>query len=300
MSIDKNSNKQLPLFIDKTILPTGKYHISYSELFDWMECSFRHKLKYIDKLDVFTETIHTMFGTSLHDALEAYSLTSKMPDYEEIINGFKQKIGTLFFTEKAVTKEDCEEFINSIIPILEQVPIFLDQSFPGWKVVSAEQQLFEPIKGFKNKYFKGFIDVVIKVPKTKEGKVTRLSGIKGETIQGEWVYYILDWKGTAFGWKAAQKKSFEKQMQLILYKHFLCEKLSINTADVKCGFCFLRRKPNKQGERIEILPVSAGPKATDKALNCLYSALNQIQSGRYIKNKMSCLWCRFSGTRHCP
>ena len=32
--------------------PTGKPHVSYSEVRCWKECPFRHKLSYIDKIDL--------------------------------------------------------------------------------------------------------------------------------------------------------------------------------------------------------------------------------------------------------
>lgn len=291
---------QLPLFEDDTILPTGKYHISYSELFDWLECSYRHKLKHIEKLDMDGPSIHTAFGHVLHGALEEYALTGQMPSVEECTLDFERRIGELFFTEKAVTVEEAKEFIECIGPILEQAPGFLDENFPGWKIVSAEEKLFEPIEGYPNKHFKGFIDLVIKVPKIKKGKTTRLSGLKGEAVPGESVYWLLDWKTTNWGWRAQQKRSFEKQMQLVLYKYFWCKKMGVDLKDARCGFAFLKRSPRKDGNRTELLPVSVGPRAVEKALTHVHSALNQIQSGRYIKNKMSCRFCPYSGTVHCP
>lgn len=291
---------QLPLLIDPYVLPTGKCHISYSELIDWLECSFRHKLKHIDKIELDGASIHTVFGHVLHEALEQYVLTGTMPPIEKSRLDFERGVSELLFTERAATVEEAKEFLSAIEPILQEAPKFLDEQFPGWKIVSAEDQLFEWIEGQKGKYFKGFIDLVIKVPKTKKGKITSLSGLKGETVPGEWVYWIIDWKTTNWGWRAEQKQSFEKQMQLVLYKHFWCTKMNINLEDVRCGFGFLRRTARKDGTRIDIMPVSVGPKAVEKALNHLHNALNQIQSGRAVKNKMSCRFCPYSGTINCP
>ena len=33
------------------MFPTGKPHVSFSEIKAWKECSWRHKLIYIDKID---------------------------------------------------------------------------------------------------------------------------------------------------------------------------------------------------------------------------------------------------------
>ena len=160
-----NEKIQLPLFVDKTQLPTGKNHISYSELIDWHECSYRHKLKHVDKLHKFDASIHTIFGHVLHGALETYVVTGKTPSTEECVSEFKEKVGELLFTDRAKTAVEAQEFIDALPHLLEQGPKFLDKEFPGWKLVSAEEQLFEPINGQVNKYFKGFIDLVIKVPK---------------------------------------------------------------------------------------------------------------------------------------
>lgn len=291
---------QLPLFEDPFVLPTGKWHISYSELSDWMDCSFRHKLKHIQKLDMDGPSIHTSFGHVLHGALEEYATTGKMRPVEEYIEEFQAKLGELLFTKKAVSAKDAQEFLDAMPEMLEQAPKWLDEEFPGWQLVSAEEKLFEPIPNQVNKHFKGFIDLVIKVPKRKRGKSTRLSGIKGETVPGEWVYWVLDWKTTNWGWRTEQKRSFQKHMQLILYKHFWCTKHGVDLKDARCGFVFLRRRAAKDGTRVNMLPISVGPKAVQKALEILHDGLNQIQAGRAVKNKFSCRFCPYAFTKHCP
>jgi len=46
-----------------TIFPTGKPHVSYSEVRNWKECPYRHKLLQIDKIDVFEPSPYLDFGT---------------------------------------------------------------------------------------------------------------------------------------------------------------------------------------------------------------------------------------------
>ena len=55
-----------------------KPHISFSELSVWKSCSFKHKLQYIDKIDLSTSSPHLFYGTILHEALEEYVKTKKM------------------------------------------------------------------------------------------------------------------------------------------------------------------------------------------------------------------------------
>ena len=53
-----------------SLFPTGKPHISFSEIKQWKECSYRHKLVYIDRLAGFEGNEYTAFGTALHHVCE--------------------------------------------------------------------------------------------------------------------------------------------------------------------------------------------------------------------------------------
>src|SRR5690348_365947 len=60
------------------LLPTGKSHISFSEVRDWKDCSFRHKLKYIKKIDLGKPGPLLDFGTAVHASCENFLKTRKM------------------------------------------------------------------------------------------------------------------------------------------------------------------------------------------------------------------------------
>ena len=55
-----------------------KEHVSYSEVRQWKECPWRHKLIYIDKLQSFEESPHLHYGTIIHDACEHYLKTKEL------------------------------------------------------------------------------------------------------------------------------------------------------------------------------------------------------------------------------
>ena len=46
--------------------------ISYSQYSQWDVCPWKWKLNYVDKLSTFTDNIHTLFGTSMHEVLQTY------------------------------------------------------------------------------------------------------------------------------------------------------------------------------------------------------------------------------------
>ena len=49
-----------------------KKSISYSQFSQWDKCPYMWKLNYVDRLSVFTDNIHTLFGTSMHEVLQEY------------------------------------------------------------------------------------------------------------------------------------------------------------------------------------------------------------------------------------
>jgi len=46
--------------------------ISYSQFSQWDKCPWMWKLSYVDRLSTFTDNIHTLFGTSMHEVLQEY------------------------------------------------------------------------------------------------------------------------------------------------------------------------------------------------------------------------------------
>jgi len=319
---------QLPLFKDPTELPTGKYHVSYSEISDWMDCSFRHKLKHIDKISLDRPSIHTEYGRAIHDTLEHFVLTKEPMDskvVQDTIANF-QNMCEVLKEEKQIeiSDGDIKSFSGSVASMLDQVPVFLDTEFPGWEGFAAEHYLFEKIDGQTNKWFKGFIDSVIKIPKGKRRAISKLSSVakkdqpmmrlselvkdvtpKAPVVESSFSenseYWIFDWKTTSWGWPAERKRDFQKQLQLVLYKHFFCRLLGLRLDQVKCGFVLLKRTPKKSdGSVVELVPVSVGPKTEQKAVDVLHDMINQIQTRRTIKNRASCRFCEFANTVHCP
>ena len=63
-------------------------HISYSELKQWTECAWKHKLNYIDKIKQFKGNEHTAFGSALHTVCEVivqdHSENKKSADLQEL------------------------------------------------------------------------------------------------------------------------------------------------------------------------------------------------------------------------
>lgn len=301
---------QLPLFVDKNILPTDKYHVSFSEFLIHKICSFKYKLQYLDKLASFEGNIYTTYGKAIHDAIENYLKTRKMASHVEVEKYFyelmKPVLETLESKKRLENIKLMKEFSSHIEDTLKQVPEWLEKTFPGWKIHSAEFNLFENIKSQTNIHFKGFIDAVIMVPK-KERKnakksILRLSDFNNNTTEQkkEYEYHIIDWKVVQQWWSSDKRRDFKTQMQIILYKHYFCTKFNIPLKDVKCSFGLIRMQtPKNNKDRIHLFTISAGEKTIEKALQELNTMINMVRKRIFMKNRQSCKYCEFNGTRFC-
>lgn len=156
-------------------------NISFSELSTWRTCAFRHKLKYLDKINggaLDGPSEHTEFGHVIHTALEVFLETRKMPSYDDIKVGLSYAFSEL--PNVASLKE--EEWHGVIEPILSEVPAFMNETFgEDWKYVASEFPLMEPIDGHSH-LFKGFIDGVITATNKKGEEITHLIDWKGQRL----------------------------------------------------------------------------------------------------------------------
>ena len=73
-------------------------HISYSELKNWEQCSYKHKLINIDKINNFTGNEYTAFGTALHSVCESLLTENKGKDVDEgelFVQEFRKEINEM-------------------------------------------------------------------------------------------------------------------------------------------------------------------------------------------------------------
>ena len=283
--------------IDEISFPTAKPHVSYSEIRNWKECPYRHKLIYIDKLAVDEPSPYLSYGTALHNAIESFLNTKKM-DYDIALSEIRSEWEKHGFDSEEWIKAQADyrasqgwrpkahnylpEWLEWARNSLEELPGFLDSQFDEWSVVSAEEQLYEFVDGY-DIFFKGFIDALLKVK-----------------IKNKEFYYVLDWKTAGDkGWFASKRRDILTWAQIALYKSFWMRKNNLDTKQVKCGFVLLKRGA-KPGEACELVKVSVGPKAEENALSIMRSMVKTVRRGIFLKNRNSCLFCEFKNTSHCP
>ena len=253
-------------------------HISYSELKNWHHCPFYHKLVNIQKLKVFEGNEYTAFGTALHSVCEDL-LTDEVsiPKPELFNQKFRDEIKKLKSEE--INKKLIVDMFSQGGKLSEQVLPSLESYFDECEVFMAEEKLYEPISGTDDYLFKGYVDLIIK---------------EGDN------YHIIDWKTCSWGWDSRKRSDKMILYQLVLYKHFFCQKYNISPDMVHTHFGLLKRTSKKN--IVELFKVTSGPKRIENALELLHKAIQTIKSGVHIKNKLSCTsgyGCDLYKTKHC-
>jgi hypothetical protein len=277
-------------------------HISFSELKEWTTCPWKHKLNYIDRINEFKGNEYTAFGTALHSVCEIIvkeyvekqqnTNLEALFDHEFLKNLHtikEQKSDIVFNSGLVVSMREQGKYITKfILPALKK-------QFGKFKLITVEEKLYEPIqdqnenntdkdKNSENQVenFKGFIDLVIYVPKDKK-------------------YHIIDWKTCSWGWDNRKKTDKMITYQLTLYKHFWCKKHNKDYNDVTTYFALLKRTAKKN--QVEIFKVSNGAKKINNALKLLNKAVYNIEKHNYVKNRLSCYGkygiCEYYKTKHC-
>lgn len=261
------------------ILPTGKHHISFSELRTWKECSFRHYLQHVKKIELDKPGPLMDFGTAVHASCENY-LKTRIMDVSiatQIIKDVWEKNKELAGFEPKTLKG----FLEEAEAILTEVPTFVDATFPDWEFIDAEHQLYEPIEGQPHA-FKGFIDGVIKA-----------TGPRGKPL-----VWLIDWKTTSWGWNRYKREDEMVKAQLVLYKNYWTKKVGIDPKDVRCGFVLLKRTA-KSAQHCELIPVSVGDVTSKKSLKIVNNMIASVKRGISIKNRNECTYCVYKDTVHC-
>ena len=252
-------------------------HISFSEMKIWKECSYRHKLEYLDGLRSFEGNEFTAFGTAIHSYCET-ALVKEVKDPNALFQKeFVKEVEKLLRKDIELDQKLISQMEGQGEGILPEIlPAFKD-CFGDFKVLKTEEMLYEDIDGHEKK-FKGYIDLVIQ---TEDGKI-----------------HIIDHKSCSWGWNMRKKSEPMITYQLTLYKHFWAKKHNIDPENIETHFALLKRTAKKN--RVEIFRVTSGPRKTDSALQVLDQALKNIESGRTIKNRLSCNnYCPFHNTENC-
>lgn len=250
--------------------------ISYSQLSMFLGCPHKWALQYRDGYYTYEPSIHTLFGTSLHEALQHYITTiyeesGAAADRIDIEAYFEERIrenyqseykknGKVHFTDSVELREFYEDGVKILNYIKKKRGGYFGKK--GWYLVGCELPiLLTPHPEFKNILYKGYLDVVLYHEPTNSFK-------------------ILDIKTSTKGWSDYEKKDETKQFQLILYKHFFAKQFGVEVDKIDIEFFIVKRKIWAESpfplSRIQEFTPASGKVKMNKAVNAVTSFIEGV------------------------
>ena len=279
--------------------------ISYSQYNQWVTCPYKWKLNYIDGLSEFTDSIHTMFGTSMHEVLQTYltvmyndtiKMADALPLKKMLLTRMKrnytqamERNGGEVFCEQS----DLEEFYRHGLSILDWFKKKRQNYFSkkGYELVGIEVPInYDLPNDIK---FIGYIDVLL-YDKVRDR------------------YKIIDIKTSTMGWNKWMKADKTKTDQLLLYKQFYGAQNDISLDKIDVEYFIVKRKLYEKVDfpqrRVQTFSPASGKPSINKVMNNLNQFINESFIGGeyntehiYIKqpSKKNCRFCEFNQTKYC-
>ncbi len=275
---------------------TDPRKISYSQYSMWSKCPHQWKLKYVDNIRFFDASIDTVFGTAIHETIQAW-LSSRYALTGEQSNGTLEQ-WTTFFREALKTEfrnnvtydddkkpifvcdlETMKRYFEEGCIILSNIFVEADTYFPthNTTLMAIEYELDIPIND--NASFTGFIDILL------------------YNAEDE-LYTIVDLKTSKTGWSSWQKKDDTKSEQIILYKNFFAQQLNVPLKNIAVEFIILARQSDSPRlERYSIkTPASVVKTAAVKFEHFIKSSFDDSGAPRHdnfppTPSKSLCKFC---------
>ena len=284
-------------------------NISYSQMSIFRGCPHRWKLQYKDKIKRFTSSIHTVFGTAIHEVVQnyldvAYESSFAAADREiDMEDKFQQTFIDEYQRQYKSNKSEhfssateMREFFEDGVAILEWFKKKRSAYFSkkGTYLVGCEIPIvIAPNKMYSNVLYMGYLDVVTYHEATDTFK-------------------IIDIKTSTRGWRDQDKKNEDKQFQLLLYKQYFSEQYNIPLEKIEIEFFILKRKvldwddenlmSPHQAYRVQTFTPPSGKIKLGRAKNAINGFINecfnssgQIKDADYPKSpsKWNCNFCPY-------
>ena len=277
-------------------------NISYSQYTMWKKCPKQWALQYRDGHKIYTDSIHTVFGTALHETFQhyikiMYEISAAAADREDLNQILKDNLRNEY---KRIFKKhknqhfssagELSEFYQDGVEILNYLKKHRGKYFSkrGWHLVGIETPiLMPPVKYNPNVLFMGYLDIVMYNEKLDKFK-------------------IIDIKTSTNGWKLDYvKKDEDKQFQLILYKKFFAEQFGVPVENIDIEFFITRRKVYEEGDfpqkRFQMysppsgkIKISRATKAIEEFMSECFTN-NEHSTKEMLPNpsKWNCTFCAF-------
>ena len=280
--------------------------VSYSQLSMFNECPKKWSLQYKEGHKQFTSSIHTVFGTALHEVFQAYLTTmyeksgaeaDRLNTSEMLQDVLREEYKTQYKknnNKHFVTPDELREFYDDGVAIIQEFAKQKGKYFSkrGWYLVGVELPLSKhPNPKKSNVLFQGYLDLVMYHEPTN-------------TIK------IIDIKTSKSGWGKREKSDEQKQFQLILYKKYFSEIYNFPIENIEIEFLIVKRKLYESEDfvirRIQLYKPASGKVKLNKVSKSIEEFVEQAFDNNGYKNvehlptpNDKCKWCPFHKTHLC-
>lgn len=290
-------------------------NISYSQMSIFRGCPHRWKLQYKDKIKRFNSSIHTVFGTAIHETIQSYldlmynvsTVAADGLDMEgtfqsNFINEYQKQYKSNNNSHFS-SAEEMREFFEDGMGILNWFKKKKTRYFSkrGWHLVGCEIPIvIAPNKMYNNVLYMGFLDIVMYHEPTN-------------------TFRIIDIKTSTRGWGDKDKKDENKQFQLLLYKQFFAEQYHVPVDTIEIEFFIVKRKvmdvddeklmSPHQAYRVQTFTPPSGKIKLNRAKTAIsdfvsecFNSNGEIKDVEYPKSvsKWNCMYCPFKTDKeHC-
>ena len=250
-------------------------HVSFSELRLFNECQWRWLLTKLYGIAPEDRSFQMDFGKATHAGMEVLYDRESPGDVTRSSEHALGMYDAALLDYPNMHPSDFEESrrIRDVLPRF-YADCLRCSELQGIRSLVSELKLMQPIARTDGLalHFKGFIDI------------TFIKRLKRKTV-----IYIADFKTCSWGWPAAKFQDIEIISQLLLYKHFFCKMMGADPRNVSTAFILLKKDPRTEDElTVDVRKVSAGPKATERALEYLQRTITEMHSYAYSKNLDAC------------
>lgn len=290
-----------------------KKKVSYSQFSNWYNCRHRWYLDNVKGLKRFEDSVHTCFGTAIHEVVQLYIETlytkssveaAKLDLYTLFKEAFKRELekakenaskakdpnskNAESLTPFDYTVEEFNEFIcdgkdilNSFLNMTNRLKYFPTGKY---EFVAVEDEIVMPIRN--NIEFICYIDIVLK-----------------EKTTGR--YRIIDIKTSTQGWNHYQRDNPSKTSQILLYKAFFSRKYNIPIDMIDIEFFILRRKLYENyafpQSRIQTFTPNNSQKSVANVLNVFSQFVNECfnADGSFVEDPKGYLKNPGKNYKHC-
>lgn len=280
--------------------------VSYSQMSMFNECPKKWSLQYREGHKSFTSSIHTVFGTALHETLQHYITvmyeqsdaaadkinTSEM--LEEKLREEYKKQYKANNNQHFVSPDELREFYEDGVEIIREISKDKKRYFGkrGWHLIGCEVPIIlTPHPKYQNVMFQGFLDLVLYHEPTNKIK-------------------IIDIKTSRQGWGKKEKSDENKLAQLVTYKKYFSEIYNVPIENIEIEFMIVKRKIFESDtyviKRVQQFKPASGKVKLNKVSKSIESFVEQAFDRNGYKEvehqpklNGNCKWCPFYKTHLC-